>query len=97
MKRLILIEEAEQDVADAYAWYEQQRPGLEDECLAAIRRATALIEANPNAHPRVRGDIQRPLVKRFPYSILYREQSERLVDVAVVHARRFPDIWKRRV
>jgi toxin ParE1/3/4 len=92
MKPLILIDEAEQDIADAYAWYEQQRPGLGDDYLAAIRAATKLVQAEPHVHPRVQGEIRRLLVKRFPYSILYREESERVVVVAVFHAKRDPDI-----
>ena len=97
MKPLILIDETEQDVANAYAWYEERRPGLDDECLAAIRAATKRVQAEPHVHPRVQGEIRRLLVKRFPYSILYREESERVVIIAVFHAKRDPSIWQRRV
>jgi toxin ParE1/3/4 len=96
MKPLILIDEAEQDVADAYAWYEQQRPGLGDDCLAAIRAATQRVQAEPHVHPCVQGDIRRLLAKRFPYSILYREEPDRVVVIAVFHAKRDPNIWKKR-
>jgi plasmid stabilization system protein ParE len=96
VKPLILIDEAEQDVADAYAWYEEQRPGLGDDCLAAIRAATKRVQAEPHVHLRVQGEIQRLLVERFPYSVLYREESDRVVVIAVFHAKRDPNIWKKR-
>ncbi len=96
VKPLILIDEAEQDVADAYDWYEQQRPGLGDDCLAAIRAATERVQTQPHINPRVQGEIRRLLVKRFPYSILYRVESERVVVIAVFHAKRDPNIWKKR-
>ena len=76
MKPLILVEEAEQDVADAYDWYEQQRPGLGGDCLKDIRAATARVQTEPHVHPRVLGKIRRLLVKRFPYSILNCEETD---------------------
>ncbi len=33
---LIVAPEAEQDVADAYAWYENRRPGLGEEFLGCV-------------------------------------------------------------
>ena len=52
--RLIIAPEAEQDVADAYGWYEGRRLGLGEEyltcvdaCIQAIRRAH---EMHPVVH-----------------------------------------------
>jgi plasmid stabilization system protein ParE len=96
MKPLILIDEAEQDVADAYGWYAGQRPALGDDYLTAIRVAVDRVRTEPRVHPCVHGEVRRMLVKRFPYSILYREEPERVVVVAVFHAKRDPSIWKTR-
>lgn len=72
MKPLVIIEEAELDVVDAHAWYEQQRPGLGDKCLAELRAAIGRVHTEPHVHPHIEGGIQRLLVRRFPYVILYR-------------------------
>ena len=34
---LVVAPEAEQDIQEAYAWYELQRPGPGEEYLAALR------------------------------------------------------------
>ena len=64
--------------------------------MATIREATKRVQTEPHVHPRVQGEIRRLLVKRFPYSILYREESERVVVIALFHAKRDPTIWKKR-
>ena len=74
MKPLVIIEEAELDVVSAHAWYEQQRPGLGDKCLAELRAAIGRVHTEPHAHPHIEGGIQRLLVRRFPYVILYRDE-----------------------
>ncbi len=96
MRPLILIEEAEIDVAEAHAWYESQREGLGDEYLVEVRAAIARVQAEPHVHPRVEGEIRRLLVKRFPYSILYRDEPARVVVIAVFHAKCDPSKWRRR-
>lgn len=36
-------------------------------------------------------------MRRFPYSLYYRELQGEVVVVAVVHTRRHPDVWRREV
>ncbi|MEW6574359.1 MAG: hypothetical protein AB1374_12100 [Bacillota bacterium] len=33
---LVVAPEAEQDITDAYAWYEERRPGLGEEFLSCV-------------------------------------------------------------
>lgn len=96
MKPLVIIEEAELDVAGAHDWYEQQRPGLGDKCLAELRAAIGRVRAEPHVHPHIEGGVQRLLVRRFPYVILYRDEPERAVVIAVFHAKRDPIVWRER-
>jgi hypothetical protein len=36
------------------------------------------------------------LMKRYPYQIIYREETEGLVVIAVAHAKRSPQYWSKR-
>jgi hypothetical protein len=38
---LILAPEGEQDIADAYAWYEERRTGLGEEFLSCVEACAA--------------------------------------------------------
>ncbi len=93
---LIIRPEAEADVLDAFAWYNEQLPGLGQELLAELDRVFAEIVANPEAFARVHRELRRALVRRFPYGIFYALETNRVVVVAILHTARSPKIWRRR-
>ncbi|HKT31339.1 MAG TPA: type II toxin-antitoxin system RelE/ParE family toxin [Gammaproteobacteria bacterium] len=88
--------EAEGDVTDAAAWYQNQRPGLGQEFLGEIVKALARITDQPRAYPRVHKEVRRILLRRFPFGIFYVDEGGRLVVLAVMHASRNPQRWKAR-
>jgi plasmid stabilization system protein ParE len=45
----------------------------------------------------VRQDVRKAGVKRFPYSIYYRDEPTRIVVLAVFHGRRDPRVWQARI
>jgi plasmid stabilization system protein ParE len=73
--------DAAADLADAKAWYDDQRPGLGDEFLAAIADAFTRLEQNPEQFPFYYRDFRRVLVERFPYKVFFRTRGE--ADVIV--------------
>ena len=54
---LILAPEAEQDLADAYEWYENRRPGLGEEFLSCVDACIAVILRSPETHTFVHETI----------------------------------------
>ncbi|MFH1114604.1 MAG: type II toxin-antitoxin system RelE/ParE family toxin [Pseudomonadota bacterium] len=92
---LILAPEAEQDIAETYAWYEERRIGLGEEFLSCVEACAEAIRRTPDMHPVVHETYRRALVRRFPYAILY-EHSEGTVTVyCVFHTSRDPNKWRR--
>ncbi len=62
---LVIAPEAEQDLADAYAWYENRRPGPGEEfltcidgCIEAIRRTQSMYSI---VHENYRPGVGAPL------------------------------------
>jgi hypothetical protein len=84
-------------LAEAYAWYEGQRPGLGDEYLDAIARCVASIERHPLGNAVVMKNVRQALVRRFPYSVFYVILSDEIVVRGIFHAARNPAAWKRRL
>lgn len=74
----------------AVAWYETQRAGLGLEFSTAIAEVLARISRQPSLFRRVRGPARRAVVRRFPYTIHFIEEPDRVVVLAVVHAARNP-------
>lgn len=97
--RLALLAEAEAELDDAAAWYDEQRDGLGDELLLAVHEAFAVIVDTPDPWPRWPGApariplIRRFLLPRFPYAIAYQAHPDLIGVLAIVHGRRRPLYW----
>ncbi len=68
-RRLVFTSAAENDIAEAFAWYVSRAVGLGDRLLNEISAATTHVEANPFQFPVARRDVRRVLLKRFPYLV----------------------------
>jgi len=89
-------EEAERDIEEAASWYEQQREGLGYEFLDEVSAAFDAVAERPGMYPVVHRGVRRTLIGRFPFGVFYRVAGETAVVLAVMHARRSPQHWKRR-
>ena len=94
---LRLLLEARQEIDDAFAYYEAQRPGLGERFIAALEHGYDRIEAYPRAWPRVRRGARWYVLKSFPYGIVYVIQPREIVVIAVSHLSRRRGYWTNRV
>jgi plasmid stabilization system protein ParE len=94
---LVIRPEAEADLAEAYAWYEQRRQGLGQDLLREVERKLDNLQSLPESFPLVYKDVRRALTKRFPYGIYFLIDNARVVVLAIFHAKRDPKSWQRRV
>ena len=91
-----LSPEAEEDVADAVAWYEKKLSGLGTSFLAEIKRALELLSDHPESFPEMRVGVRRSSVRRFTYGIYYRVRNDTVEVIGVFHNRRSPKVWQKR-
>jgi toxin ParE1/3/4 len=96
-RRLILRPEAERDAEEAAFWYDLQRPNLGDRFTQELRQLFDRIAEYPLQFPRLDPTIRRGHLQHFPYSVYFAAEEETVVVIAVLHQRRHPDTWKRRV
>lgn len=90
---LVIRPEAEVDLERAYRWYESQSPGLGSRFLNSVDSALSLVQDNPLLFPEIYKHVRRALLRRFPYGVFYLSEDERIVILAVLHARRDPADW----
>ena len=87
------LEEAEA----AARWYAEQSEiaalGFADEIDAAV----SAIERLPNAWPAYEHGTRRFLLRRYPFSVVYRIEPDRILIVAVAHGHRRPGYWVSRL
>lgn len=91
--------DALEEYREAALYYAEQRRGLGGEFVAAVEAAVASICAKPEQYQAVGDGVRIFRLRRFPYFIFYRHESDRqrVVIYAVVHHRRRPDYWRERL
>jgi plasmid stabilization system protein ParE len=95
--RLLFRREASLDIEDAVFWYEDQRPGLGERVTAELNRLLKRIAEAPLQFPEIEQGVRRGLMHRFPYSVYFLPEAEDIIVLAIVHQRRDPDLWKKRL
>jgi plasmid stabilization system protein ParE len=88
---------AVEDLAEGYAWYEQQRPGLGDDFLAVVEQCLESIARHPRGNAIATKNVRRAVVRRFPYSIFYEATDHDIVVRAIFHNARKPSRWRKRL
>lgn len=77
-------------------WYEQQTTGLGQDFLDEIEVAINTVRQLPDTWPIFHGKYRRYILRRFPYSLIYRLESEKIYVLAVMHNSRKPGYWQGR-
>ncbi|GAB63257.1 MAG: type II toxin-antitoxin system RelE/ParE family toxin [Candidatus Jettenia sp.] len=95
--KAIVRHEAENDLKEAFSWYEDKRKGLGYDFLLQIDAGIRFIERNPKIHPEEYKRTRKHLIKRFPYKIIYLVEQEKIIVLAVIHSRRSSKIIKKRI
>jgi toxin ParE1/3/4 len=96
-RKVVLRPEAENDVAGAAQWYEEQRPGLSLEFRSALDLTFSAIGSNPALYAPIYRELRRALLRRFPYAVFYVERTDELIVAAVLHTSRSPRLWRARL
>jgi plasmid stabilization system protein ParE len=94
--RLEFRPEASADIAEAFSWYEAQRPRLGAEFEEETDRTLGYVQDMPMAGRLVHRTLRRALVRRFPFAIYYVVTADLIEVRAVLHNRRHPRMWRRR-
>jgi len=87
---------AKLEMDESIAWYESRRVGLGMEFAAEVDRFLQRIGDKPEIFPQVRQEVRRAVLHRFPYTIHFLPESDRIVVLAVFHAKRNPRILEDR-
>ena len=87
---------AKRELFEAQDFYENRAAGLGAAFLETVETATANIRRYPHSGSAVDTVLRQSRVVRFPYSLIYRVEEERLFILAVSHDKRRPRYWAGR-
>jgi plasmid stabilization system protein ParE len=94
---LIVAPEAEQDIDEAYGWYESKQFGLGEDFLSRVDACIQSILRSPELHRVVYENYWRMLVRRFPYAIFYEYVNGVATIYCIFHTSRDPKRWQQRL
>lgn len=85
------------EVVEAYLWYAERELDVGERFLAAVRLSEIRIQQNPEWGAPYRRKTRKMRVEGFPYHIVYREETDKIVIYTVAHGKRKPDYWINRL
>ena len=97
IERVIYTPEAEQDVAEAYSWYEAREPGLGEDFLRCVEACMLTIQRHPELYPVAVDEFRRALVRRFPFEVFYESARDHITVYSVFHCSQDPHKWRSRL
>ena len=92
-----LHSEAEEEFADAVAFYNRRQAGLGADLASEVLVAVNSILADPEGFPFVLRDVRRCRVRRFPYDVYFRVEGQVLRILVLKHDARDPGYWMHRL
>ena len=97
MKRIEFHPQAEIEFARDAEFYRERGERLSAEFTAGVESALKFVRLNPDAGTPRGTEVRGWLVRRFPYTVIYREEEDRLFVLAIAPHRRHPGYWLGRV
>ncbi len=94
---LLISPEANQELEEAYSWYEERRQGLGEEFLSCVEATIQTIMRNPGLYAKIFKDYRRALIRRFPYAVYYEYIDNKIFVYSIFHTSKNPGKWKSRL
>ena len=88
---------AEEDFAEALAYYREESDALAGRLYDEIHRLIADVCATPRLFRVVAKPLRRHFSETSPYAILYVENHDNIAIYAVAHFKRRPGYWRERL
>ena len=86
---------AEDDIRNAFLWYEDQKVNLGNAFELEINKAIKSIQRNPFKTKVRYSDIRVFFLDKFPYGIHFKLDDEFILIIAVFHTSQNPENWPR--
>lgn len=91
------LPEVEQDIQNAYDWYEARLYGLGEDFLLTVDAAIHGIARNPLLNEKLYKQVRKLKTRRFPFGVFYILSKNAITITAIVHLSRHPHSWEKRI
>jgi len=88
---------AKEELLSARDYYDDLVLGLGKSFILEIEKTINIINRSPLAYPVTKQNIRKAVIMKFPYSILYIIEGDKIYLLAIMHQKRKPLYWKNRI
>jgi plasmid stabilization system protein ParE len=96
MKPVTIHLGAADELRAAAEHFNEQKAGLRLRFVDAVANSVQRIQTHPELYRTVGFGCRKCRVPRFQYGLIYREASNEIQVIAVMHLKREPSYWQRR-
>jgi toxin ParE1/3/4 len=89
--------EADTEFFEAIAYYDARSESKGDSFIDAVETAIRQVRTYPEIGPRITRSVRKRVITSFPYNLLYVNDPDEIVVIAVAPQRRRPGYWRRRL
>ncbi|MHB1301625.1 MAG: type II toxin-antitoxin system RelE/ParE family toxin [Burkholderiales bacterium] len=97
MKRARFVDEAREEFLAEVRYYTERQSGLGAEFVAEVEAAVRRALVFPLMGSVSASNTRKIIVKRFPFFVVYRPESDGIVIFAIAHHSREPNYWHERM
>ena len=91
--RVELLPQASLEIEEATIWYLERSRRSAEAFLREVDRGLRIIAESPQLWPWFETGTRRYVLRKFPYSLIYREASDMIEVIAAAHHKRKPQYW----
>ncbi len=95
--QVLFLEIAEKEFYISQEYYEEQQTNLGNKFKSEVYNTLKRIQKFPNMFVKVKKDIRKCIVNKFPFNILYSIEGNNILVIAIAHHHRSPDYWIDRI
>ena len=88
---------AREEFDNAFDWYAHRSIGAAIGFASEVDAAVELITTYPNRYPGTYAGCQCCALGRYPYLVIYYQTQDKVIVVAIAHAKRNPGYWRDRL
>ena len=95
--KVLFLEIAEQEFYDSQEYYEEKQTNLGNKFKSEAFNSLKRIQKFPNMFVKIKKDIRKCIINKFPFNILYSIEGDYILVIAISHHHRNPDYWIDRI
>jgi plasmid stabilization system protein ParE len=84
-------------MAESARYYEDRVPGLGYAFTDDVEKSLISVSEHPESCEQVSKNLRRKVLSRFPYSLIYAVEPDRIRIMAIAHYKRRPEYWRYRL